>query len=96
MASLAEQMNRKLIASLRKANISCVKQRNITEKLESQFKPFTIEIVIIIYISVVIDNILINIVYNYTELFTVQLVKKNCVEINFLINFHISRYMESC
>ena len=44
---------------------------DITEKLESQFKPFTIEIVITVYSSFVIDNILINIVYNYTELFTV-------------------------
>ena len=60
-----------------------MKQKNITEKLESQFKQFTIEIVITIYISFVIDNILINIVYNYTQLFTVHLVKKNCVEINF-------------
>ena len=60
-----------------------MKQKNITEKLESQFKPFTIKIVITIYISFVIDNILINIVYNYTELFTVYLVKKNCVEINY-------------
>ena len=41
-----------------------MKQKNITEKLESQIKPFTIEIVITIYISFVIDNILINIVYS--------------------------------
>ena len=43
-----------------------MKQKNITEKLESQFKPFTIEMVITIYISFVTDNILINIVYNYS------------------------------
>ena len=75
-------MNWRLIAWRHVSNISGVKQKNIIEKLKSQFKPFTIDIVITIYISFVIDNILINIVYNYTELFTVQLVKKHCVEIN--------------
>ena len=48
MAPLAEQMKWKLIAWLHKSNISGVKQKNITEKFESQFKPFTIEIVITI------------------------------------------------
>ena len=71
MASLAELRNWKLIAWLHRSNISGVKQKDITEKLESQFEAFTIEIVITIYSSFVIDNILINIVYNYTELFTV-------------------------
>ena len=83
MAPLAEQMNWKLVASLHKSNISGVEQKNINEKLESQFNPFTIEIVITISISFGIDNILINIVYNYTELFTVYLLKKNCVETNY-------------
>ena len=59
------------MAWLHRSNIPGVKQKDITEKLESQFEAFTIEIVITIYSSFVIDNILINIVYNYTELFTV-------------------------
>ena len=71
MEPLTEQMNWKLIAWRHKSNISGVKQKNIIGKLESHFKPFTIEILITIYISFVIDNILINIVYNYIELFTV-------------------------
>ena len=58
MAPLAEQMNWKLITRLHKSNISGMKQKNITEKLESQFKPFTTEIVNTIYISFVIDNII--------------------------------------
>ena len=70
MAPQAEQINWKLIAWLHQSNTSGVKQKNITEKLKSQIKPFTIEIVITMYISFVIDNIIIYIVYNYTELFT--------------------------
>ena len=58
------------IARLHKPNISDVKQKNNTENLESQFKPS-------IYISLVIDNKLINIVYN-SIVYSVASQKKLC------------------